>query len=239
MTRDELIGVFKDTTQRVEDGDYNSDLNCFKSTFSKKDFIIKGLKSGNIEVVNEDCIKVADRLSKFGKTCILNMASYKKPGGGVKTGAMAQEEELARRSNLMWGLPQDFYPLSMDEYIYTKGVTFFKDNEYGVIPEFNSDVITISAININNHDKPDGYEDIMASKITTMLSIPNQNGCRNIVLSAFGCGVFKNDPTFLSNLFLKYLKDGYSSLYDTVSFAILNDRNSVGSNFEIFKDILT
>ena len=56
------------------------------------------------------------------------IASYK--NGGVKSGAMHQEEELAERSNLMYGLPQEFYPLSIDEYIYTQDVTFFKNKYY-------------------------------------------------------------------------------------------------------------
>ena len=70
-----------------------------------------------------------------------------------------------------------------------------------------------------------------------MLMMPQKQGCRNLVLSAFGCGVFKNDPYFVSEIF-KYYLEGYASYYDNIVFSILNDKNSVGSNFEIFKKIL-
>ena len=166
------------------------------------------------------------------------MASYKKPGG-VRNGSMAQEEELARRSNLVWGLPQELYPLLVNDYIYTKDVTFFKNKYYGIIDSFKCDVITMAALNIREDVIPKSYESIMVNKISNMLWTPYNNGCKNIVLSAFGCGVFGNDPRFVANLFKKILDQGFLSLYDNISFAILNDSNSVGSNFEIFKNILS
>jgi len=236
--REQLIRVFTDTVSHIENGEYNKDLHCSKNRLSSIELdsdLIK--KPGVITVENLDCIEVASRLSKEGKTCMLNMASYKKPGGGVKSGAMAQEEELARRSNLMYGLPQEFYPLSIDEYIYTQDVTFFKNKYYQVIPSFDCDIITIAAIN-RSESTPANYEEIMEEKISNMLYIPYKNGCKNLVLSAFGCGVFKNDPHFVSELFKSLLDSGFSSLYSRVSFAILNDRNSVGSNYQIFKETL-
>jgi uncharacterized protein (TIGR02452 family) len=130
---------------------------------------------------------------------------------------MAQEEELARRSNLMYGLPQEFYPLSIDEYIYTQDVTFFKNKYYQVIPSFDCDIITIAAIN-RSESTPANYEEIMEEKISNMLYIPYKNGCKNLVLSAFGCGVFKNDPHFVSELF--------KSLYN-----VLHERRTSSVNF--------
>lgn len=238
MTRENLIDVFTDTTNRVESGEYNSDIYSeLRDINDIKKPLIRSSDSGNILVQNDDCINVANQFSKLGKTCMLNMASYKKPGGGVKSGSMAQEEELARRSNLMWGLPIEYYPLSMNEYIYTRDVTFFKDKNYNIINEFNCDVITIASVNLNGLDKPRNYEELMRNKIETMLYYPYQNGCKNLVLSAFGCGVFKNDPYFVAGLFDELL-DSYSRFYSNTSFAILNDRNSVGSNYQIFKEIL-
>lgn len=246
--REQLIRVFADTVNHIENGEYNKDIQCSKNRLNPIELDSDSVKpyskwkrslptSGIITVENLDCIEVANRLSKDGKTCMLNMASYKRPGGGVKTGAMAQEEELARRSNLMYGLPQDFYPLSVDEYIYTHDVTFFKNKYYQIIPSFDCDVITMAAIN-RSASTPSNYEEIMEEKISNMLYIPYKNGCKNIVLSAFGCGVFKNDPNFVSIMFKNLLDSGFSSLYSKISFAILNDRNSVGSNYQIFRDNL-
>jgi uncharacterized protein (TIGR02452 family) len=68
-----------------------------------------------------------------------------------------------------------------------------------------------------------------------MLSLAIKNNTKNIILGAWGCGVFKNDPDVISKLFYKILViEGYSNYFDSVVFAIINDRNSVGNNFDIF-----
>lgn len=238
-SKEELIDIWLDTEQRVFNNEYPSKLQCYLSTSEREFEPYNREHSPVIEVINEDCVEVARNLSQKGKTCILNMASYKHPGGGVRRGSMAQEEELARRSNLMFGLPEKYYHLSKTSYIYTKDVTFFKDRNYQIIPSFTCDVITIAAINLNNLERPNNYPAATIQKIKTMLYDPALHGCENLVLSAFGCGVFKNDPTEVANLFKLVMDGGYSKSFKNISFAILNDRNSVGSNFEIFENILT
>lgn len=237
MTREQLIEVWKDTESLVKSGKYPYYLRSTR--IGNKHDPIEGNCEGNIEVINEDCVEVARKLANRDKTCILNMASYKKPGGGVKSGSMAQEEELARRSNLMFGLKLEDYPIPRNEFIYTPNVTFFKDRQYQVIKRFHCDVITIAAINLNNLNKPKDYDALTSSKILSMLTEPHLKGCKNLVLSAFGCGVFKNDPTYMAECFYEALVNRKMRyLYDNIHFAIINDRNSVSSNFEIFKKIV-
>lgn len=236
MDKMKSVEVFQDTQRRIESGEY-------PSVVENKKVKIKNYKFGtrvgekNLSTQNIDCMLAAEELSKLGKTCVLNMASAKHPGGGVIKGAMSQEEELCRRSNLYYGLPSEFYPLAQDEYIYSKDVTFFKDGNYNIIPEFKCDVITISAVNLMN-GKPNDYHYIMNNKIRAILGAPARNGCVNLVSSAFGCGVFKNDPAYVADLFKRQLQAGFLSLYDNVVFAIYNDRNSVSDNFGTFEHIL-
>lgn len=238
-SREELIEAWLDTDERVASGQYPMEARV--SRYSTPVLYGTGLRSQlnscNVLVENRDCIEVAKDLSKLGKTCILNMASYKRPGGGVKKGSMAQEEELARRSNLLWGLPEDCYPLKKTDYIYTNKVTFFKDRNYQIIPEFNCDVVTIAAINLNGLEKPANYVELTRQKIEAMVLEPYFKGCDNLVLSAFGCGVFKNDPIFIANIFSDVLEI-HKSLYKNITFAILDDGNSVGMNYQIFKSII-
>ena len=233
-----LIDVFIDTESRINNGEYNKDLKCILKIFDKtllKEPTFKVTNSnGIVSVQNIDCIEATRELSLKGKTCMLNMASYKKPGGGVRSGAMAQEEELSRRSNLVFGLNSHFYPLGMNSYLYTNDVTFFKDNHYQIIDSFNCDIITIAAINLNHNIDLKTYHELTKEKIKSMIYDPYLHGCRNLVLSAFGCGVFRNDPEYISIVFGRHIPL-MRSLYDNVVFAILNDHNSVANNYSIFE----
>lgn len=199
---------------------------------------IEGIES-NVYVINKDTVTVSTQLSKIGKTCLLNMASNKRPGGGVENGAIAQEECLFRCSNLSQTLSSDFYPILFNRCLYTKEAVFFKDFKYEYMSPIKVDVITIPAINLNSNlikSTDDTYESITKSKIRLMLSLAIKNDIKNIVLGAWGCGVFKNDPNTISTLFHEVLIDeNYHRSFENVVFAIINDSNSHSNNFSIFE----
>ena len=130
----------------------------------------------DIKVINKDCILVAQDLVEQGlNPALLNMASLYHPGGGVLTGASAQEEELCRRSTLAISLYQfslpggrygdladmvrvkrraERYPMD-NTYggIYSPGITFFratKDEGYALMDEpFSAAVISVASLNYN------------------------------------------------------------------------------------------
>lgn len=194
-----------------------------------------GLNKENITVLNSDTVSSMVEYSKLGKTCILNMASYKRPGGGVINGARAQEESLFRCSNLHKSISNTLYPLNKNECVYTKNAIFFKDCDYNYMDQVECDVVTIPAVNLNNY-KDNDYMEVMKDKIRLMLSLASKNEVKNIILGAWGCGVFGNHPATVSDLFRFILyRERYSSLFDNIVFAIINDHNSVDSNYEIFK----
>jgi uncharacterized protein (TIGR02452 family) len=233
-----LVNVFQDTLENSK--------GLTKSTTSKHTFgEINGAKLGmfkpNISVINSDSVSVLVEYSKLGKTCVLNMASYKRPGGGVYNGARAQEECLFRCSNLIHVVPNTFYPLQENEALYTKDAIFFKDKEYDYMDPVECDVVTISAINLNENAKYDpvqnvkDYRNVTKDKIRLMISLAAKNGVQNLILGAWGCGVLKNDPKLMAQYFSEVLVgEGYNLNFKNVVFAIINDHNSVGNNFEIF-----
>jgi uncharacterized protein (TIGR02452 family) len=233
-SKDELIQIWQDTEKAFDR--YPMKIQSFKAKS-----IFKAHKPAVVKTINQDCIEVAkDLVTNFGKTCMLNMASYKHPGGGVKRGAMAQEEELARRSNMMAALElyEADYPLAIDDLIYLKDVTFFKDGNYQLINPFDCDVITVAAINLNGLERPKNYTSLMLSKISSIFYYAKQEGCRNVVLSAFGCGVFKNDPEEVAELFGSViLQPDVKYSFDNIYFAILNDHNADNDNYKAFKTI--
>ena len=235
-----LVSVFQDT---LENSKNLTDSTTSKHTFDETNPPRLTMFKDIISVINTDSVSAVVEYSKLGKTCVLNMASYKRPGGGVHNGARAQEECLFRCSNLIQVVPTSFYPLEVNEALYTKDAIFFKDKDYEYMEPVVCDVITIAAINLNENAKYDPvqnvteYRKITKDKIRLMVSLAAQNGVKNLILGAWGCGVFNNDPTTMSQYFSEVLiGEGYSVDFDNVVFAIINDHNSVGNNFDIFNN---
>lgn len=248
----DLVKVFEDTllqSRNIGISDTNKfTFDDFKGLF---ELMLKYTNTciedtSKIEVINTDTVSAAVDLSKNGKVAILNMASAKRPGGGVINGARAQEECLFRCSNLIVSISSDFYPLKENEALYTKDAIFFKDRNYENMDPITVDVITIPAINLNPTARYDhlqnvnNYDELTKDKIRLMLSIPIIYGVKNIILGAWGCGVFKNDPNKISQYFYDILiGEGYIKQLDRVQFAIINDHNSVANNFDIFNSIFS
>ena len=116
--KDIYVKIFEDTERIYQERD-TMPVSVKKNKYSR---IPNNPKTGcNIYVKNLDCIQETLYLSKSGKTLLLNMASYKRPGG-VRNGARAQEECLFRCSNLIQVVPNSFYPLKENEALYTKDV---------------------------------------------------------------------------------------------------------------------
>jgi uncharacterized protein (TIGR02452 family) len=235
-----LVNVFQDT---LENSKNLTDSTTSKHTFDERNPPRLTMFKDIISVINTDSVSAVVEYSKLGKTCVLNMASYKRPGGGVHNGARAQEECLFRCSNLIQVVPTSFYPLEVNEAIYTKDAIFFKDKEYDYMEPVVCDVITIAAINLNDNAKYDpvqnvaDYRKITKDKIRLMVSLAAQNKVKNLILGAWGCGVFNNDPTTMAQYFSEVLiGEGYSVDFDNIVFAIINDHNSVGNNFDIFNN---
>ena len=251
MKNEELIAIFEDTMEQV----HNGSIETCSSTL-KQDFTIinpnKGYRIPNIVVSPLDSVSYIKENSE-GKICILNMASYKRGGGGVRNGTRAQEECLFRCSNLFETVTQNFYPLKEDECLYTKDAVFFKDFYYGPMDPVTVDVVTIAAINLNENsyydfqnnrwidqlkDKDDNYVELTKNKIRTMLSVAEHNEVDTLVLGAWGCGVFKNDPTEMAQMFKDVLiEEHFATKFRKVVFSIINDHNSVDDNYSKFLEV--
>lgn len=212
-----------------------------------------------VRVENIDCLNGARMLIAKGlKPVLLNMADRRTPGGGVAGGAGAQEENIFRRTNILlslyqyssihaatMGLPksEDRYPLDMNYGgIYSKSVTVFRDNEdkgYAFLEHpYIIDVVSVPAISHPDLDADGNLTPLMVEgtkrKIRTILNIAAINGNDSLVLSAFGCGAFRNPPHHMAKLFHEIIDNEFKGFFKEILFAIIEDHNSRGINFSTF-----
>lgn len=170
----------------------------------------------------EDCSYMFSR-DKEERILVLNLANPVNPGGGVRRGARAQEEDLCRKSSLLASLEstsaKKYYRynkslhtyMGSDAIIITPDVEIIKDEKGNLLDEsVIVSVMTCAAPMIS--DGLEGltqqeYETLVYNRITGMLKVAAYLGYQVLVLGAFGCGAFDNDARIVSDLFYKALKD--------------------------------
>ncbi|CAE7431198.1 Clec16a, partial [Symbiodinium pilosum] len=188
-----------------------------------------------VEVVECDILDKAEAFAKeMGAVAVLNMASASSPGGGVRNGAGAQEENLCRRSDLYRFLaPQwrSLYPIQKNACLISENVTILRGSEKNGYPfldqPFKVTILTCAALQrppISGQRYRDPQdENCMREKVRAILGAAQKSGCRACVLSAFGCGAFGNPPEAVARLFKEELR---TAKLHKVSFCIFNDHNA-------------
>ncbi|WP_436500173.1 TIGR02452 family protein [Actinokineospora sp. HUAS TT18] len=180
-----------------------------------------------ISVTDESTLAAARRLG--GHVACLNFASARKPGGGYRTGAQAQEESLARSSALAATLraaPEFYAPnpnaLYSHRVIYSPAVPVFRDDTGALIAPYNVAFLTVAAPNLGaltTDAERAQVPSILTTRATRVLAIAAAHGHRTLVLGAWGCGVFRNDPSVVATAFAEAL--AAVPAFDEVVFAIL------------------
>lgn len=250
----ELVAVFNDTLQRISS---RQELQtAVNQSIASQQYI------GDADKIDlpapsytEKAQVVVSRLRSFEaaarypgqKVAVLNFASSTSPGGGVVTGASAQEESLCRVSTLYPCLKtqaawEKFYaphraapnPLHNDDLIYTQGVVVLKDDDYHPLPApFRVDVITCAAPNLRDtpsnrynrndgdavHITPEKLLELHLKRARKILSVAAANGAEVLILGAFGCGAFRNDPTIVSTAYQQVLPQ-FLNHFKTIEFAV-------------------
>lgn len=177
------------------------------------------------------------------KTAVLNFASHKNPGGMFYEGSKAQEEGLCHESFLFNVLvtKEDYYKwnnenknraLYVNRGLYSPNVRFIRDGHSTLC-----DVITCAAPNIGaasrwQNVQPAENTEVLKARIKFVLDIAADNGVDTLILGAFGCGVFKQDPLEVAQIFKDYLSTTHQGVFKQVVFPI-----PAGSNFDAFKKI--
>jgi uncharacterized protein (TIGR02452 family) len=210
------------------------------------------------DVRNETTFAAARRLvARFGadRVAALNFASAKNPDGGFLGGSQAQEESLARASALVACLERNmaYYDanrrerslLYTDHLIVSPRVPVFRDDEDRLLEEpwevtiLSSPAPNAGAIARNEPESLDRIKPTFRRRIEQVLSAAIVYGQTALVLGAWGCGVFGNDPAMVARLFAEFLgRDGsFAHAFEHVAFAVLDRRGDTLAAFvEVFEN---
>lgn len=196
-----------------------------------------------IEVTGETTQAASFRLSRAGAEhlALLNFASAKNPGGGFLGGARAQEEDLCRCSLLYPAIAEQttYYEVNRarrgpdtalysDHLITSPSVPFLRvraDDPWLDTPFF-ADVITAPAPNAGALDVATLAVELDATfrrRTRMVIALAAHLGHRELVLGAWGCGAFRNDPELAADAF----SDALATLdhdFSRVVFAVFDPR---------------
>lgn len=213
-----------------------------------------------IEVINGGTVDSVLRLTngkvdKYGwcrNIGVLNFASAYNPGGGFLGGSVAQEECLAYCSDLytkqLSNNGPEFYEInkSVESKMYTNtmlvsDVTFFRDSNYSFLETPRKVwVITSPAVNmgqiIKRGESVKQANAVMKNRMKKILYLFANVGCTDIILGAFGCGVFGNNPENISQFWYELLiEEDMKKYFNSITFSIIDKASMKESNLETFK----
>lgn len=201
---------------------------------------------------------------KGKRVCILNFASSVSPGGGVVSGAQAQEESICRVSTLYFALsdPQTagkFYDYhweliragqmnrrNRDDIIYTPGVIAVRDdvNDEAMLEEndwYEMDVITCAAPDVRQagdstqfSPTPEELHALFEIRWRCILATAARHKADVLILGAFGCGVFANPPELVADAFNSVVPE-FQNHFETIEFAVYGSKEK--RNYVAFSNI--
>ncbi|WP_405763084.1 TIGR02452 family protein [Streptomyces sp. NBC_01420] len=172
-----------------------------------------------IEVTGESSLEAAARMTRErpGRIAVLNYASARNPGGGYLNGAQAQEEALCRTSALYATLLRvpDFYAhhraersvFYTDRVIHSPGVPVFRDDRGRLLDTpytvgfLTSPAPNAGVIRARTPQEAHRVPAALAARAERVLEVAAVCGYRRLVLGAWGCGVFQNDPAVVAGAF--------------------------------------
>lgn len=200
-----------------------------------------------IQVTNETTLGASRRLFESGlRPLALNFANGIHPGGGFLAGARAQEEVLCRSSSLYLTLVGDpMYaghrkrnrPDSTEWAIYSPNVPVFrKDDGSELEYPWLLSVVTCAAPYAPAIGQPEAG-DLLRRRIHRVFAIARAYGHSALVLGAWGCGAFANDPRRTAADFREALENEFKEAFSDILFAITDwspERRFLGPFRDVF-----
>lgn len=209
-----------------------------------------------ITIVNSTTLAAAKELWEAGEEKIfaLNFASAKNPGGGFLNGSQAQEESLARATGLypcllehreMYDFNKGFgSSLYSDYMIYAPQVPVFRDDQDELLSEFypvsflTAPAVNAGAVRDNEKNNISKISTKMKERTEKVLTVAHILDHEVLILGAWGCGVFRNDPSEVATHFHHFLAEGgkFYNIFRKVTFAVLDNTKSQ-QTFQAFESV--
>ena len=272
-TRQERIEVFQDTLNWIENDIELSASVIYSKEHTKiyweddyPEFDSAKAHDTEITVTQDRSYQAAMRLAaenEGSRIAVMNFANAFQAGGGVTSGAGAQEECLCRTSTLYpllyrHYLSNTFYkhhrtlntPKATDALVYTRDVVICKTDED--LPQrmpreqwTKVDVITVAAPDLrdksNIHVPVVGGGTYMNSaelfgyhvkRAIHVLTCAAAKGADILVLGAFGCGAFRNDPEVVARAYRTAIAE-FPKVFRKIEFAVYCPPGDT-RNYEVF-----
>jgi uncharacterized protein (TIGR02452 family) len=123
--------------------------------------------------------------------------------------------------------------------IYSPAVPVFRDDSGSLLEApYAVAFLTAAAANagaIKEHEDA-LLEGVMFERTRLVLSVAAARGHSRLILGAWGCGVFRNDPARVSGWFGQHLRGAFSGTFARVVFAI-HDRTQERSTLAAFEAV--
>jgi len=202
-----------------------------------------------VDVVSGDWGEVTRLLTRTHGVCfaVLNMANAYVPGGAYVEGAVAQEENMFRRTDCHFQIGEGEYDLRLDRY--RAEMTKLLSGEDGHVycdaqsprvcirgPEDRSRAdlgycwlredevfpfFELRAAALDLRDGSDFDPSEARKRIAAQLDTLRGHGIRHVVLGAFGCGAFRNPSYRVAQIYQEEINER-SEDFAVVAFAIFS-----------------
>ena len=191
-----------------------------------------------IKLRNQDTLEAAFELHQRRKETekpilILNFANPHRPGGGIRSRPGTQEEHLCVKTTVLCSLETEeawpFYQTNLDcgtqaqtdTILFSPNTLVIRNPDLSLREDpFPVAVMTVSApiaSRMEVSELPD-LENILNRRIHGMLRAAAAEGYTRLVLGAWGCGNFGNDPELVARLF----HDNLTGIFEEVTMAVFD-----------------
>lgn len=206
-------------------------------------------ESARIVLRNQDTLEAAFDLHQHRRVdekpvLVLNFANPHRPGGGIRAKPGTQEEHLCVKTTLLCSLETEeawpFYQTNLDcgtqaqtdMILYSPNTVVIRNPDLSLREDpFPIAVMTASAP-IASRMEPEELpklEEILRNRIYGMIRTAAEEGYTRLVLGAWGCGNFGNDPDLVARLFQQILREqdpsaetGLASCFEEIIMAVFD-----------------